>query len=77
MLGTLGKRMAGVPESAAEAVKDEVMVDAPPAAAAGNNVEGVGERASGASTPAPATTPAQTPGAGGGGAKGKKKKGKR
>ncbi|KAK4217377.1 signal recognition particle 9 kDa protein-domain-containing protein [Rhypophila decipiens] len=72
MLGTLGKKMAGVPE---EDIKDEVMADAPPAAAA---VAVEAAAGSGASTPAPgASASAPAPGGGGGGGKGKKKKGKR
>ncbi|KAM7192773.1 Signal recognition particle 9 kDa protein (SRP9) domain containing protein [Naviculisporaceae sp. PSN 640] len=80
MLGTLGKKMAGVPESAAPAagagqdIKDEVMTDAPPVGVVGN-IEA--ERASGASTPAPGTANVPAQGGGGGGGKGKKKKGKR
>lgn len=66
MLGTLGKKMAGLPDAPEDA--DEVMADAPPPTAA-EAVEG-----SGTSTPAPPAVAAPAPG---GGAKGKKKKGKR
>ena len=65
MLGTLGKKMAGLPD--AEDV-DEVMGDAPPV------VEGAEGSGTGTSTPAPPVVAAPVSGGGG---KGKKKKGKR
>ncbi|KAM7197860.1 Signal recognition particle 9 kDa protein (SRP9) domain containing protein [Rhypophila sp. PSN 637] len=71
MLGTLGKKMAGVPD---EDIKDEVMADAPPAAAA---VPVEAAAGSGASTPAPGASASAPAAGGGGGGKGKKKKGKR
>ncbi|KAJ9152121.1 hypothetical protein NKR23_g2808 [Pleurostoma richardsiae] len=70
MLGTLGRRMAGLPDLP-PAAEEVAMADAPPASGAATPTGGA---APGGQAPAPAQQQQQQ---GGGGGKGKKKKGKR